>query len=1046
MPDLFQPSAIMSQLLLRLRRRLTGTLALAGCLGSVAVASAAAKVDFNREIRPLLSDNCFACHGPDTQKMKGGLRLDLREAALKPAKSGKVALVPGKPQDSELVKRIFTADGDDLMPPAESHKSLTPAQRDLLQRWVAEGAEYQGHWAYTPPVKAEVADPKRAVDELVRRRLQEKGLKPSAAADRRTLIRRLYFDLVGLPPKPEEVDAFERDAAPDAYEKRVDRLLASEHFGERMAIGWLDVVRFADTIGYHSDNPRNIWPYRDYVIRSFNANKPFDQFTREQLAGDLLPNPTQEQKVASGFNRLLLTTEEGGAQTKDYEARYLTDRVRAVGNIWLGQTIGCAQCHDHKFDPIAQRDFYALGAVFADVKETIIGGREPGMFVPTPAQAEGLKWHAGMVELRQRQYDGPHPELAESYQRWLTGQENSYATEARWTRQRPAQAESAGGAKLKVRDDQSVLVSGPRPDKDTYTLRFTNAPAGVVGLRLEALPDDSLPQKGPGRSGNGNFVLTEVVARVERDGAEPRKLTFQTARTTHEQTILADNNPYKAWTAASAIDGDAQGDFPGWAVLPHIGQPQQLLLELKEPVALAAGESLVVELQQRHGNGSHTLGAFRVSTATDSAAVRSPFALPPIREIADVLKVPAAQRDAAQRDKLFNHFKSITPELAELRAQMAEAKKSRADFEATVPRSLVTEQAETPRTVRLLPRGNWMIETGDIIEPALPAFLAKAPPAGRRLNRLDLADWLVAKEHPLTSRVVMNRLWKQFFGLGLSKVMDDFGAQGETPPNQPLLDWLACEFRDSGWDMKHMVRLLVLSDTYRQTSKASREELARDPDNRDLARQGRWRLDAELVRDNALSIAGLLELKVGGPSAKPYQPDGYWENLNFPQRVYDASWGNDQFRRGLYTWWQRSYVHPSMLAFDAPTREECAAERSRSNIPQQALVLLNDPTYVEAARSLAVRTAREAKGDAEARIRWMWRQALGRKPEADEVATLRALLDKHLSEYRANPASAADYLKVGSTKLPADLNAAELAAWTNVARTILNLHETITRG
>jgi hypothetical protein len=470
-----------------------------------------------------------------------------------------------------------------------------------------------------------------------------------------------------------------------------------------------------------------------------------------------------------------------------------------------------------------------------------------------------------------------------------------------------------------------------------------------------------------------------------------------------------------------------------------------LLLELKEPVALAAGESLVVELQQRHGNGSHTLGAFRVSTATDSAAVRSPFALPPIREIADVLKVPAAQRDAAQRDKLFNHFKSITPELAELRAQMAEAKKSRADFEATVPRSLVTEQAETPRTVRLLPRGNWMIETGDIIEPALPAFLAKAPPAGRRLNRLDLADWLVAKEHPLTSRVVMNRLWKQFFGLGLSKVMDDFGAQGETPPNQPLLDWLACEFRDSGWDMKHMVRLLVLSDTYRQTSKASREELARDPENRDLARQGRWRLDAELVRDNALSIAGLLELKVGGPSAKPYQPDGYWENLNFPQRAYDASWGNDQFRRGLYTWWQRSYVHPSMLAFDAPTREECAAERSRSNIPQQALVLLNDPSYVEAARSLAARILGECDGSAEERVAWAWRQVLQRLPRVEELETVMPLVREHLAHYKASPAAADELLKTGLAPAPADRDKAELAAWTHVARVLLNLHETITR-
>ncbi len=1034
--------ARMSRLFLIPPLRWAAPLAL-GALFSALPAAAAAKVDFNRDVRPLLSDNCFACHGPDTQKMKGGLRLDLREAALKPAKSGKVALVPGKPEESELVKRIFTADADDLMPPAESHKSLTPGQRALLKRWIAEGAEYQGHWAYTPPVKAKVADPQRAVDELVQRRLREKGLKPSPAADRRTLIRRLYFDLVGLPPKPEEVEVFERDKSPDAYEKLVERLLASEHFGERMAIGWLDVVRFADTIGYHSDNPRNIWPYRDYVIRAFNANKPFDRFTREQLAGDLLPHPTQEQKVASGFNRLLLTTEEGGAQPKDYEARYLTDRVRSVGTVWLGMTTGCAQCHDHKFDPFTQRDFYSLGAVFADVKEGIIGRREDGMMVPTPAQADGLRWHADRVESLQRRYDGPQPQLADTYAKWLSSWQEA---EALWMPQQPAQADSTDGATLQIRPDRSVLATGAKPDQDTYRVTLAGVPAGTVALRLEALADESLPKKGPGRAGNGNFVLTEVVARVERAGAEPRKLPFKAARATHEQTTLADKNPYKAWTAASAIDGDAKGREPGWAVLPQVGQAQQLLLELAEPVTLATGESVVVELQQRHGNGSHTLGAFRLSTATDRAAVHSPFALPPAKDIADLLKVPSEQRTPEQRDKLFAHFKSIAPELAPLRAELAEAKKSRADFEATVPRTLVTERNDTPRTVRFLPRGNWMIETGDVMEPALPAFLAKEKPAERRLTRLDLANWLVAPENPLTARVVMNRLWKQFFGMGLSKVMDDFGAQGETPPNQPLLDWLACEFRDSGWDVKHMVRLMVLSDSYRQTSKASREELARDPDNRDLARQGRWRLDAELVRDNALSVAGLLELSIGGPSAKPYQPDGYWENLNFPQRAYDESWGTDQFRRGLYTWWQRSFVHPSMLAFDAPTREECAAERARSNIPQQALVLLNDPTYVEAARSFALRTVREAKGNAEARITWMWRQALGRKPQAAEVATLRQLLEKHLGEYRASPDAAAAYLKVGATEVPAGVDAAELAAWTNVARAILNLHETITRG
>ncbi len=1018
-----------------------GKLALAVGLSLNLLALGAARVDFNRDVRPILSDHCFACHGPDTQKIKGGLRLDRREAALQPAKSGQPAIVPGKPRDSELVRRLLTADADDLMPPEEAHKPLTAAQKETLQRWITEGAEYQGHWAYIPPTKPAGPDSAKMIDHLVKQRLAEKGLKAAAPADRRTLLRRLHFDLVGLPPKPEEIAAFEKDSAPGAYERVVDRLLASPHYGERMAIGWLDVVRFADTIGYHSDNPRNIWPYRDYVIRAFNSNKPFDQFTREQLAGDLLPNPTLEQKVASGFNRLLLTTEEGGAQSKDYEARYLTDRVRAVSGVWLGQTVGCAQCHDHKFDPIAQRDFYALGAFFADVKETIIGGREPGLLVPDEAQAETLARLESDVVRRQHDFDSPHSELADAFAAWEASQRHALAQDNLWTRLTPAAVASADGAKLQVRDNQSVLASGPKPERDTYTLQFTNSLAGVVGLRLEVLPDDSLPAKGPGRSGNGNFVLTEVVARVERAGGEPRKLAFQTARATHEQTILAESNPYRAWTAASVIDGDARGDSAGWAVLPYVGQAHQLLLEFTTPVTVGAGETLVVEVQQRHGNGSHTLGAFRLATATDSAAVRSPVALPPPKAIADLL-----QNSKAGREALFAQFKAVAPQLAGLRQQLADAKKARADFESTLPRTLVTERNETPRTVRFLPRGNWMIETGDVMEPALPAFLVKSKPADRRLTRLDLADWLVARDNPLTARVTMNRLWKQFFGLGLSKVLDDLGAQGELPPNPALLDWLACEFRDGGWDLKHMVRLIVLSDTYQQTSVATRDELARDPENRDLARQGRWRLEAELVRDNALSLAGLLVPTVGGPSVKPYQPDGYWENLNFPQRGYDASPGANQYRRGLYTWWQRSFVHPSMLAFDAPTREECAAERSRSNIPQQALVLLNDPSYVEAARALALRALREVQGEATARLTWAWRQALGRPPQPAELATLQALLEKQLGEYRAAPAAAAAYLKVGSLGVPAGIEPAELAAWTNVARAILNLHETVTRS
>ncbi|HTI71115.1 MAG TPA: PSD1 and planctomycete cytochrome C domain-containing protein [Candidatus Limnocylindria bacterium] len=1006
------------------------------------------KADFSRDILPILSDNCFACHGPDTNKIKGGLRLDLTGAALKPSKSGKTAIVAGKPAESELVRRLLTSDEDDRMPPPESHKTLTGAQKDLLQRWIAEGAEYKGHWVYTPPAKPTGPSGVAAIDSLVQQRLRELGMHPAPEADRRTLARRIHFDLTGLPPTPEEVAAFEADRRPDAYARLVDHLMTQPQYGERMAIGWLDIVRFADTIGYHSDNPRNIWPYRDYVIRAFNNNKPFDQFTREQLAGDLLPNPTQETRVASAFNRLLLTTEEGGAQTKDYEARYLTDRVRAVGAVWLGQTIGCAQCHDHKFDPITQRDFYAMGAFFADVSEGIIGPREPGMLVPTPEQARELERRNKAQTEVQGEFDGPHPELSDAYSRWQETQLAALASDARWTVRAPSTAVSTNGATLKIRDDLSVVASGKKPDTDTYMLRFTNILAGVVGLRLEAIPDDNLPAKGSGRADNGNFVLTEIVGRVERDGAEVRRIHFQSARATHEQTILADGNPYQVWSAASAIDGDVKGSSPGWAVLPDVTRRHQLILGLKEPLTLVEGETLALELQQNHGNHNHTLGRFRIATAADTQALKAPFVTPPANDVAEILKVPDGDRKAEQKEKLFVLFKNQVPELDGLRQRLAEAKNAKSEYEATVPRCLVTEVSKEPRTVRILPRGNFLIETGEQVEPALPGFLVKNHPAGEghRLNRLDLANWIVSRENPLTSRVIMNRLWKQFFGIGLSKVLDDLGAQGEPPPNQPLLDWLAGEFMDSGWDVKHMVRLIVLSQTYRQSSTASKDLLSQDPENRALARQGRWRLDAELVRDNALFVSGLLSLPIGGPSARPYQPDAYWENLNFPQRSYDASSGGDQYRRGLYTWWQRSYVHPSMLAFDAPTREECAAERNRSNIPQQALVLMNDPSYVEAARSLATRILRECPGDETTRIRWVWRQVLDRAPRAEEIAVVRELLAKHLGEFRADRKSAEAYEKVGKSAPPPGLDTAELAAWTDVARTLLNLHETITRS
>jgi hypothetical protein len=988
-------------------------------------------IQFNRDIRPILSDNCFACHGPDSKKLKGGLRLDLRDQAIKPAKSGEIALVPGKPEASELVRRIFATKEDDLMPPPESHKVLTKAQKELLRRWIASGAEYQGHWAYLAPVKPAVPGFGNGIDFLVQERLKELGLSPAPEADRRTLARRLSFDLIGLPPKPEEVEAFERDQSPDAYSKWVEKLLASPHYGERMAIGWLDVVRFADTIGYHSDNPRNIWPYRDYVIQSFNGNKPFDQFTREQLAGDLLPGGTLEQKVGSAFNRLLLSTEEGGAQAKDYEARMVTDRVRAVSTVWLGQTIGCSQCHDHKFDPIKARDFYSLGAFFADIKEPILGRREDGLLVPDNKQATELARLDEIISRARNEFETPRLELAAA---WEKSTLDALDAEKHWTVLAPEKAVSTAGVKLTVDKDQVITTDkDPRNGRDTYRITVKTTLKDITGFRLEALTMDKLPNSGPGRGADGNFVLTEF--RVE-DGQ-----TNRVALADASATFAAEGFP-----AAAVLDGNVEAGN-GWSIAGSTGVNQAIHWVTPEPLTCDCAETLTFTIQQNRG-GNQVLGRFRLSATTVADGLKAgPTAVPP-SEIVSIVKLAPDKRNEEQKAKLAAYHRNVAPELTGLRARLAGARKGKSDFEATLPRCLVSVSMDQPRTVRILPRGNWMVETGEIVQPALPAYLTASAKnvEGRSLNRLDLANWLVARENPLTARVFVNRLWKQFFGIGLSKVLDDLGAQGEPPSNPALLDWLASEFMDSGWNVKHMVQLIVSSHTYKQVSAASKDLLARDPDNRELARQSRWRLEAELVRDNALAISGLLVPKIGGPSVKPYQPDGYWENLNFPVRTWDASKSSDQYRRGVYTWWQRSYMHPSMLAFDAPTREECAAERNRSNIPQQALVLLNDPSYVEAARALAVRILKECNGNAAARISWAWRQALARAPRADEVETIRALLDKHLADYRRDGKQADTLLKVGFYSLPEGIDPSELAAWTSVARVILNLHETITRS
>lgn len=1017
-------------------KSITKRLFQAWLLGALIASPRAADLSYNRDIRPILSDNCFYCHGPDANHRKAKMRLDIREEAL-----NKEAFIPSDPDKSELVRRIFATDPDDLMPPPDSAKKLTDAQKQKLKDWIAQGAKYEAHWAYLPPVKPAVEG--NAIDFLVEKNLQSKKLAPAPEADRRTLARRLSFDLIGLPARPDEVEAFGLDTSTNAYDQVVDRHLASDHYGERMAIPWLDVVRFADTIGYHSDNPRNVFPYRDYVIKSFNENKPFDVFTKEQIAGDLLPESGQEQKVGSAFNRLLLSTEEGGAQEKDYEARMLTDRVRAISAAWLGQTIGCAQCHDHKFDPIKQRDFYAMGAFFADIKEPILGKREDGMLVPDEKQKIELARLDDDLKKLQTDFDSDHPELVNAYIDWQRKQMAIVAEDHLWNFLKPEKIESAEGVKFEIGSDGTTTVKGKKPDKETYKILIKNLPNPVSALRIDALPQDSLPQKGPGRAADGNFVMTEVIARVERADGDRVTFPFSAARADFEQTSGGETNPYGKYPAAALIDHDAKGANAGWAILPETGKAHQVILELAEPLKLNDGDALLIEMQFNYG-GDHSIGRFRVSATSSYDLARKPMLNLPPQEVIDL--VTASERDETQERKLFAAFKNVAPELADLRKQLADAKTTRDKFEGTIPRCLVSVHSDKPRTVRILPRGNFLIDTGEMVEPALPGYLHASSNPEAKLTRLDLANWLVSRENPLTARVFVNRLWKQFFGTGLSKVLDDLGSQGEPPSNPELLDYLASEFMDSNWDIKHMVRLIVTSATYKQSSTPSKELRANDPYNRDLAVQSRWRLDAEFVRDNALAISGLLVPEIGGPSVKPYQPDGYWENLNFPVRTYEASKGDNQYRRGLYTWWQRSYMHPSLLAFDAPTREECVAERNRSTIPQQALVLLNDPTYVEASRAFATRILKEGGNETEARIKWAWREALCRFPSPDELSAITSLLTKNLEEFKSNPKSAQELISVGFSPKPEGLDDAELAAWTNIARAIFNLYESVTRS
>ncbi len=992
-------------------------------------------VNFARDIKPILASKCFACHGPDEPTRKAELRLDTREGALESA-----AIEPGSAAQSELVARVTSTNPKMQMPPPDAKKpGLTAAEIALVKRWIDAGAKYDAHWSYVTPEKhapPQIADTrwqawtKNPIDQFLLAEQLDHGLQPAKGADKRTLIRRLSLDLTGLPPTPEEVEAFVNDGSPQAYEKLVDRLLESPHYGERMAMFWLDLVRFADTSGYHSDNHRDVAPYRDWVIAAFQQNMPFDRFTVEQLAGDLLPMPTNDQKIASGYNRLLQTTEEGGAQAKEYTAKYLADRVRNASNVWMGATLGCAECHNHKFDPYTAKDFYRMGAFFADIQEKAVG-RQDQVKIPSEQQNKQLAKIKAELAALQSQLEQSTPTLVAGQAKWeVTALADLAANRSTWNIAKPAKLESTGKQTLTVQDDLSVLASGENPAKDTYVITLPLTADKVTGVRLEALTHDSLTNKSLSR-GNGNFVLTEVeVAVVAKEGEAAKPVKIVAALADFSQ----DGHPVQ-----QAIDGN---NATGWAVNGHQAIANRTaVFKLAEA---AAGAQLIVRLKHDSQYGQHNIGRFRLSlTSIPEPSLEDKGGVP--GPVAAVLQVAADKRTEDQKTLLAKHYRTIAPELASLRDQIAKLTVAQKSLGEAAPQTLIT-QAGSPREVRILPRGDWLNDSGEVVEPGVPEFLGSLNVTGRRATRLDLAEWLVAKENPMVARVFVNRLWKLMFGHGLARNMEDYGTQGSFPTHPELLDTLAVEFRDGGWNIRQLLKQMAMSSAYQQASSVDPETRAKDPLNQWLARQDRYRLDAEFVRDNALAISGLLSNAIGGPSVKPYQPEGHWQFLNFPARTYQNDHGDSLYRRGMYTYWQRSFINPSLMAFDAPSREECTNERSRSNTPLQALALLNDPTYVEAARALATKTLQNGGATPEARIDFAFRRATSRPATVGEIKLLAALYAKHRAEFTADPAKAADVLTTGESVAPKDLDPVELAAWTSVMRVILNLHETVTRS
>jgi mono/diheme cytochrome c family protein len=1031
----------------------------------------ATRVSFNRDVRPILSNNCFACHGPDEQQRKTKFHFDTREGAfLKPG-----VIEPGNAAESLLIEMITHADPKQRMPPADSGHTLTDRQIAVLRQWINEGAAWDTHWAYLPAKRTDPPSSKRTgwarnpLDQFILARMEREGLAPSPEADKETLLRRVTYDLTGLPPTPAEVDAFLADKSPDAYEKRIDALLQSPHYGERMAITWLDAARYADTHGYHIDSLRQMWPWRDWVIGAFNRNLPFDQFVVEQIAGDLIPDATRDQKVASGFNRNHMINFEGGAIADEYQVEYVVDRVEATSSAFMGLTMGCARCHSHKYDPITHKEFYQFFAFFNSVPERGLDGRTgnapPVLLLPSHPQQIRLDELNAAIETREAAVAEAVVEpLQREWEKTLSNTVPRIDAEALI-----AHYELDGNfSDMSGRFQHGRMVTGDptfEPGRVGRAVSFdgdTEVSFGDVGAFDRADRFSIAVWVRP----RGNLPIHLFQKLHAADGRQGYEWRFDDIRLVGIQR----------WAARLSIT--MASDAPAGAI--EIRTRERLRLGDWHHVALtydgsgkAAGVRLYVggapaEVEVVRDTLSGSM-ASKSPLRAGSRALGQPYigqiddlrfygrVLPPeqIEELAVhytsriILSGVIGKRtkeDAIDlRDYFLTHAapQSLRTAYAELKALTRE----RDEFQKGIPSAMVMAEMKKPRETFVLARGDYRNQT-EKVQPGVPAILPPLP-KDAPLNRFALARWLVDPAHPLTARVAVNRFWQTYFGHGIVKTQEDFGVQGEPPVHPELLDWLATEFVRTGWDVRAMQRLIVTSATYRQSSSTTALLREKDPENRLLARAPRFRLPAEMIRDTALAASGLLNAQIGGPSVLPYQPKGLWEEMAFGEgysgQAYEQSRGKDLYRRGIYTLWKRTVPPASLATFDAPDREKCAARRALTNTPLQALTLMNDPTYVEAARALAQRALLEGGKDEKARIVHAFRLATARKPTGKEVGVLRDLLKGRLTGFRKDRQSALKLVGVGESVRDSRLDVAELAAWTTVASVILNLDETITK-